>query len=87
MSQSNVIAGALVIAFVIFITVRGELDDYLHLFAVRKKTGGSNTGGNIGQTVGDIIGSGGSDTLGGDIGTDDVAKAAALFAKYGKYFI
>lgn len=37
MSQSNVIAGALVIAFLIFITVRGELMDYVQLFSAKRQ--------------------------------------------------
>lgn len=36
MTQTNVIAGALAIAFIIFISARGELDDYLALFKMRK---------------------------------------------------
>lgn len=31
MSQSNLIAGALIIAFLVFITVRGELRSYLQI--------------------------------------------------------
>lgn len=41
MSQSNVIAGALVIAFLMFITVRGELPQYVELFTVKRKTKGA----------------------------------------------
>lgn len=36
MTQSNVIAGALVVAFFIFITTRGELDDYVELFVKKR---------------------------------------------------
>lgn len=32
MSQSNVIAAAVLFAFVVFITVRGRLPDYLRVF-------------------------------------------------------
>lgn len=45
MTQSNVIAGALAIAFVIFITVRGELPDYIHLFTVKADPKKSGSGG------------------------------------------
>lgn len=32
MSQNNIIAGALIFAFILFITVKGELPAYLNLF-------------------------------------------------------
>ncbi len=34
MSQSNYIAGALFLAFMVFITMRGELPKYLHVIGI-----------------------------------------------------
>lgn len=47
MTQSNVIAGALVVAFLMFITVRGELPEYIRLFVKKReqeKSGGGDSG-------------------------------------------
>jgi hypothetical protein len=40
MTQSNIIAGALVGGFIVFITVRGELPDYIGLFSAQRGTPG-----------------------------------------------
>jgi hypothetical protein len=34
MNQTSIIAGALVIGFIVFITVRGELPQYLGVFGI-----------------------------------------------------
>jgi hypothetical protein len=49
MTQSNIIAGALVGGFIVFITVRGELPDYIGLFT-KKRT--STKGGKKGSFFG-----------------------------------
>jgi hypothetical protein len=52
MRQSNVIAAALAIGFIVFITLRGELPDYFRLFIpknVQAKPAGSDSGGGEGS--------------------------------------
>lgn len=44
MKQSTIIFGAIVFAFVIYITVRGQLPDYLALFSGSKSS--ASSGGN-----------------------------------------
>jgi hypothetical protein len=34
MSQSSIIAGGIIIAFIVFITVRGELQSYLQVIGI-----------------------------------------------------
>jgi len=77
MGQSNVIASSLAVAFLMFITLRGELPDYLKLFKPQPKatpsdqSGGGSSGGshvlNIAKDAGEVI---------------SVAKTAASFAKF-----
>ena len=43
MSQSNVIAGSIFAAFVLFVTAKGELPTYLGFFGVGKNKGASAT--------------------------------------------
>lgn len=44
MKQSTIIFGSIVFAFVIYITVRGQLPDYLALFGGKKSS--ASSGGN-----------------------------------------
>ena len=55
MSQSNVIAGALALAFLLFITLRGELPAYLDLF--KPKSRATATGGGQSASGGLSLGS------------------------------
>jgi hypothetical protein len=43
-TQSNVIAGALLGGFLVFITTRGELPEYIRLFTKKRETQGSSDG-------------------------------------------
>jgi hypothetical protein len=50
MSQTSIIAAALVVAFVVFVTVRGELPKYLAVFTGTAPAGGTTgTGGSGGS--------------------------------------
>jgi hypothetical protein len=50
-SQSNVIFGMILIAFVVFITTRGELPSYLSLLRGGTATGSSGAGVAVGQAI------------------------------------
>lgn len=65
MSQSSVIAGALVLAFVVFITVRGELPGYLGVLGIGNAVpGGTGAGNAVGRGASFNGGSGGSVSVG-----------------------
>lgn len=68
MSQSSIIAAALIVAFLVFITVRGELPAYLAVFTGKDASQVSigSTGGTGGGTV-ISPGGGGNNGLGGGI--------------------
>lgn len=57
MSQSNAIAGALALAFLLFITLRGELPSYLNLFKPKSQasSGSSGTGGGTSKSLTDAV--------------------------------
>lgn len=65
MQQSNVIFGFIAVAFVVFITMRGELPTYIQLLRGGGQTvtgagGSSGSGGDIGSyitSIGGIVGS------------------------------
>lgn len=66
MSQSNIIAGALAIAFLVYITVKGELRTYLGFFGL----GGSGSAGNgsgAGSLIGAAAGGGGDGSIAGSL--------------------
>lgn len=69
MSQSSVIAGALVIAFLMFITVRGELPQYIDLFTVKRRPQKTKTSNGGGKSDGEMLLEYGSELL-GDGGDD-----------------
>lgn len=86
MPQSNVIAGALLIGFVVFITVKGELPEYIGLFTLKRKepkhakghvdsNGGGFDPNEIAQMFGD--GSGGdSGSFSSDFDSNDASSAS-----------
>jgi hypothetical protein len=47
MKQSSVIAFALIIAFIVFITLRGELSHYLGVFGLGSTSSGNNPAGSL----------------------------------------
>ena len=53
MRQSSIIFGALFVAFIVFITVRGELPNYIGVLFPK-------SGGSSGASSGDLLGSAGS---------------------------
>jgi len=65
MGQTGTIAFALIVGFVVFITVRGELPTYLGVIGLGNvkvnpgtvASSGGNIGGAIGQAVGNAVGS------------------------------
>lgn len=69
MRQSNVIFGTLLLAFIVYITMRGQLPGYLDLFTKKNapksssstsSSSSSGTGGILGKLAGSLLG-GGSD--------------------------
>jgi len=52
LSQTSIIAASLVIAFVVFITVRGELPAYLSIFGVGSGSTPAGSSGSAGVTSG-----------------------------------
>lgn len=46
-SQTNVIAGALLVGFLVFVTTRGELPDYVRLFTAKRPVQGGSSGGSF----------------------------------------
>lgn len=61
MRQSTVIFGAILFAFVVYITMRGQLDDYIDLFKSKPKasassSSGSNVLGDAGNAISDVLG-------------------------------
>lgn len=77
MSQSNKLFGALLLAFIIFITVRGELPIYLTILrgggeSASKPAGGSSGGGDI---FSDILGG-----VTGGLGFDSTSDIGGSFA-------
>lgn len=68
MNQTSIIAGALIVAFIVFVTVRGELPCYLKVLGISTgaacQVGGQST---LGSAIGSIAGGvmGGNSTVGG----------------------
>lgn len=92
MGQSNVIAGALALAFLLYITVKGELPEYLNLFKYKKhvnpSTQSSDSGGGLfGNILGDLTGGSVGDivssiTGGGDLTSSLTNAATNMFTPF-----
>lgn len=55
MSQTSIIAGAFIVAFVVFITVRGELPCYLEVLGISSGGTCQSPAMNAGSAIGNIL--------------------------------
>jgi len=61
MSQNNIIAGALIFAFVMFVTMRGELPSYLSIFTKGSTAKGGSGSIDLSAFINQLSGGGSSD--------------------------